>query len=245
MEPIQPIKYRTSLIAVFAVLGFMVAVAFNTTTLASAQRPTSRAGDLAGVVADMEAQREELVVRVTELRTEVETLERSAAQEAGQQESFSADSEGTREAAGLTAVTGPGLTVTLNDAKVVPAGEDASRYIIHDFDIASIVNALVAGGAEAVSVNDQRIVATTAIRCAGTTVLVNQTRLGAPYVVTAIGDAERLTSALEQDLVAGELLGQYRVQYGLDIRLDKRSSLTVPAFTGGLRPRYATPVEGE
>ncbi|MDO9556894.1 MAG: DUF881 domain-containing protein [Coriobacteriia bacterium] len=244
MEPIKPVKYRISLVVVFAVLGLMVAVAFNTTTLASADQ-SGRTGDLAAVVSDMEAQREGLTTKVTELRAELETLERTAAEEAGQRESFNADVEGTREAAGLTDVTGPGVIVTLSDAKIVPPGEDANRYIIHDFDITAIVNALVAGGAEAVDVNGQRIVATTAIRCAGTTVLVNQTRLGAPYVVTAIGDANRLTTALESDLVASELFGAYRVQYGLEVRLDKRSGLTVPAFAGVLLPRYATPVVGE
>jgi uncharacterized protein YlxW (UPF0749 family) len=244
VEPIQPVRYTISLTIVFAVLGFMVAVAFNTTTLASTQRP-ARTGDLATVVSDMEAQRELLTEEVTERRAELEALERSAAEEAGQQESFGADSQSTREAAGLTAVTGPGVVLTLDDAKVTPAGEDPNRYIIHDVDIAAITNALLAGGAEAIDVNGQRVVATTAIRCAGTTILVNQTRLGAPYVVTAIGDAERLSAALAEDLVAGELLGTYRLLYGLDIRLDKKSNLTVPPFTGGLRPQYAVPVEGE
>ncbi|MDZ4654490.1 MAG: DUF881 domain-containing protein [Coriobacteriia bacterium] len=244
MELIKPFRYRASLVVVFAVLGFMVAVAFNTTTLASAERPT-RTGDLAAVVSDMEAQREELVAQVAERRAELDALERSAAEEAGQQESFRIDVQRTHEAAGLTAVTGPGVTVTLGDAEVVPPGDDPNRYIIHDVDITAIVNALLAGGAEAVDVNGQRVVATTAIRCAGTTVLVNQTRLGAPYVVNAIGDAEWLTAALEHDLVAGELLGAYRLQYGLRIKLDKKSSLTVSAFTGGLRPRYAVPMEGE
>lgn len=244
MEPIQPVRYRPSIVVFFAVLGFMVAVAFNTTTLAAALRP-ARTGDLTAVVADMEAQREELSVQVARRRAELAALENQAAEEAGQQGSFNADVQGTREAAGLTPVIGPGVTVKMDDAAVVPAGEDPNRYIIHDTDIAAVVNALLAGGAEAVDVNGQRVVATTAIRCAGTTVLVNQTRLGAPYLVTAIGDGDRLALALEHDLIASELLGAYRLQYGLVVELNKRQNLTVAAYTGGLRPRYAVPTEGE
>ncbi len=232
------------MIIVFGILGLMVAVAFNTTRLASAD-VSSRTGDLAAVVAEMETQREDLTVQVAAQRDELQQLERSAATAAGEQESFVAEVELTRESAGLTDVAGPGVVVTLTDAKVVPPGEDGNRYIIHDFDISAMVNALLAGGAEAVDVNGQRIVATTAIRCAGTTILVNQTRLGAPYVVTAIGDAQKLTAAVQEDLVAGELLGAYRLQYGLDVKLEKKSNLSVPAYAAGLRPQYASPVEGE
>jgi len=244
VEPIQPVKYRMSLVVVFVVLGLLISVAFNTTRLASAER-SSRSIDLTVLVAEMEAEREELTSEVAERRAQLEALERSAAEEAGEQESFGADVRLTREAAGLTPVSGSGLVITLDDANVVPPGDDPNRYIIHDTDVSAVVNALLAGGAEAVDVNGQRIVATTAIRCAGTTILVNQTRLGAPYTVTAIGDATVLDTALRSDLVAGELLGSYGMQYGLEIRIDRRSDLTVAAYTGGFSPRYAMPYEGE
>lgn len=244
VDPIQPFKARPSLMAVFVVLGFVVAVSFNTYALSSAGR-SGRSADLAGIVEQMEAQQAALTDEIAGRRATLDALERSAAEESGERTSFTNEAESTRAAAGLTQVTGPGVVVTLDDAAVVPAGDDPNRYIIHDFDIAAVVNALLAGGAEAVEVNGQRIIATTAIRCAGTTILVNQTRLGAPYVVAAIGDAGRMSEALEADIVAGELLGNYRIQYGLDIRLEKKTSLTVAAYAGGLRPKYATPVEGE
>lgn len=236
-------RYPISLAVVVAVFGLMLAVAFNTTARVNGERP-ARTTDLADVVAEMERQRRSLTAQVAELRARADALDRQAAARLGQQGSFDAELASTRRAVGLTAVSGPGIVITLDDAKTVPAQADPDQYVIHDFDVAAVVNALLAGGAKAVDVNGQRVVATTAIRCAGTTILVNQTRLGAPYTISAVGDAARLRRALDEDLAASELLGEYRVQYGLGVKLEDRSTVRVKAYKGTLQPGVAT-LDGE
>lgn len=236
-------RYRPVLVVVFCVLGFMLAVAFNTKTRSSGVRP-ERAADLPGVVRDMERQRGALQERLSDLRERMSETERKAAADAGVRESFSRELEVARSAAGLTAVKGPGVEVTLGDGEEVPQGADPNDYLIHDYDVSGVVNALFAGGAEAVSVNGERVVVSTPIRCAGTTILVNSARLGNPYQIRAVGDPSELSGALLGDPTTGPLFETYKTTYGLDARVVVRDELTVPAYKGSARPGFARPVGG-
>ena len=98
-------------------------------------------------------------------------------------------------AAGRTAVRGPALRVSLDDAKLdggeVPAGADPDDYVIHQQDVQSVVNALWQGGAEAMMLQDQRVISTSAVRCVGNTLILQGRVYSPPYVITAIGDRER------------------------------------------------------
>jgi uncharacterized protein YlxW (UPF0749 family) len=235
--------YRPVLTVIVAVLGFMLAMAFNTNARGFGARP-ERSSSLTGAVKDMEAQRVSLQRRLAELRASVSDLERKAADDAGMRESFSRELEQARAAAGLTALTGPGVEIVLADATQVPAGSDPNDSIVHDYDVASVVNALLNAGAEAVSINGERVVATTAIRCAGSTILVNSTRLGNPYTIRAIGESVALEKGVVEDAEAGLIFSTYGARYGLTARIDGLGSVKVPAFGGSLRPAFAQPASG-
>lgn len=230
--------FHPTLVIVVAILGFLLALAFNTARGLSDVR-ASRARDLVDVVRDLEYQRDELQERLVDLRGRMNTFEREAAADAGMRESFTAELESVRAAAGLTLVEGPGVEVTLADSSQAIGTDDPNDYLVHDTDIAAVVNALFVGGAEAVEVNGERVVATTPVRCAGTTILVNSVRLGGPYVVRAIGDPMRLEDALAEDPVASLLFTTYRVQYGLEVTLTRADRLQVAPFLGSVRPEYA------
>ena len=102
---------------------------------------------------------------------------------------------------GLTNVTGPGITVTMKDNNTVTAEtiaeyDDISRYLVHEEDVRSIINELENAGAEAISINDQRIICTTSITCEGNVISVNGQKVGSPFVIKAIGNSLSLYSAL-------------------------------------------------
>lgn len=238
---------RPTLIVIVAVLGFMLATAFNSNMRTLDARPRGaadlRSSDLAGFVRDMEDQRRDLRQRLARLREREARLQRLAAADSGTLRSLAQDLEAARAEAGLTPVRGSGLTIELSDAKSVPAGADPNDFLIHDFDLSAVVNALLAGDAEAVSVNGERIIATTAIRCAGNTVLVNATRLGSPYRITAVGEPGRLRDALDADRNARSVLGEYAERFGIGVVLTDETGLTVPAFRGAVRPIAAQPLE--
>jgi len=232
-------SYSPALVVVIGVLGFLVALAFNTARGMAEVRP-ERANDLVDVVRDLEMQRVDLQDRLGELRDRMDEYDRAAAVDAGVSDTFTRDLASVRESAGLTALEGPGLEIILGDGTDVPAGSDPNDYLIHDTDIAACVNALFVGGAQAVSVNGERIVASTPIRCAGTTILINSVRLGAPYTISAIGDAEKMRSALEADHGAALIMGPYQAQFGLRVTVTNSGNTRVGAFKGSMRPVYAT-----
>jgi uncharacterized protein YlxW (UPF0749 family) len=105
-----------------------------------------------------------------------------------------------RPAVGLTALEGPGLVVTLTDApRDEPLGEDvdANLLVVHQQDIQAVVNALWAGGADAMTLQGQRSIATTGIKCVGNTVVLDGVPYSPPYVIEAIGDPAQLNAALD------------------------------------------------
>ncbi len=144
--------------------------------------------------------------------------------------------------AGLTAVQGPGLVVTLKDGKRFPPGSPnfvVMQSMVHDADINQVVNELKAAGAEAISVNDQRLIATSPVRCAGPTVYVNYTPQTPPFVIKAIGSARDLQNAL--NLPNGVADGLRNIDPAM-IKMQQMPRIVVPAYSGASTPKFAKPL---
>ncbi len=148
--------------------------------------------------------------------------------------------EESKVQAGLVSLTGPGIEVTLNDStQSLKPGQDPNLRVLHDEDILQVVNELRAAGAEAVAINGERLLATSEVRCAGPTIVVNRTRrLAAPFVITAIGDPEALFAALKMPYGVLDVLHYY----GIESSIKKDESVTVPAYSGATNFQYAHPV---
>lgn len=143
--------------------------------------------------------------------------------------------------AGLTPVRGSGVTVVLTDAPRnadgrYPADASPDDLVVHQQDVQSVLNALWAGGAEAISMQDQRIVAESAPRCIGNTLLLHGRTYSPPYVVAAIGDPARLEAALAAE-PGVRIYKQYAVRYGLGFTQKVSEDLEIPAYTGGATAR--------
>lgn len=148
--------------------------------------------------------------------------------------------------AAMTPLRGPGLTVTLNDAQRDAEGRfprDAAPddLVVHQQDIQAVLNALWSAGAEAIQMQDQRIVATSAPRCVGNTLLLNGRTYSPPYVITAIGDADAMSAALAAaPLVI--LYKQYAVRFGLGYVEQAHTVVDVAGRSEPVRMRYAKPM---
>jgi len=143
--------------------------------------------------------------------------------------------------AGLVALTGPGLRITLDDSKRAATGqEDPNSYFIHEQYIREIFNALWNGGAEAISVNGQRVTTNTEVFCGGSFIQINGTRQMPPYVIDAIGDTNTLSAAL--NFYGWFKLGDLQQQNGITRKLEILKTDMIPA--GKLRDyHYAEPVK--
>jgi uncharacterized protein YlxW (UPF0749 family) len=158
-----------------------------------------------------------------------------------------------RAIAGLTAVYGPGVVVTLQDSPrykamqenkgpaLAPSPSSAIllNFIIHDVDIQRVLTELKAGGAESFAVNGQRVIATTAIRCVGPAIQVNGIPLTPPYKIYAIGDPPTLDESLE---LTGGVADQIRSADPAMISITKVNKITLPPYSGADNIKYGHPV---
>lgn len=142
------------------------------------------------------------------------------------------------KALGTTEVTGPGVIITLNDNQKIPAASyigDPNDLLVHDVDIIRVVNELKNAGAQAISINEQRIVTTSAIQCDGTVIKINGVKVGAPFEIKAIG--------LQESLVNTNRVGGYtwkmREEWLLEASLEKSNNITIPKYTGVIKFEYA------
>jgi uncharacterized protein YlxW (UPF0749 family) len=134
---------------------------------------------------------------------------------------------------GLTPSRGPGVRVTLTDAprSVDVPGLDPNVLVVHQQDIQAFVNALWAGGAEAVSLQGQRLISTPGIKCVGNTVVLDGVPYSPPYVIEAIGDAAQLNAALD-DSPEVVTYRDYVRQYQLGLETETLADISMKAYGG-------------
>ena len=147
-------------------------------------------------------------------------------------------------AAGLGKVSGAGLWISMADAPTALANTtklDPNLFVVHQQDIQAVVNALWAGGAQAITIQGQRVVSTTGIKCSGSTVLLGGVPYPEPFVIQAVGDPTKLTSALD----ASESVAIFRQEAAMkDIQLGwsmRPTTVNAPAYAGITALSYATP----
>ena len=225
-----PIKQGQAAIAfVCVVLGFMLAVQFKTTQDIRSTIPFQRVEDLSQRLSQTEKERDSL-------QDEVKKLKEST----NKQETLSKDIENIKMGAGVLAMQGPGISILIDDSKKQSkTGENLNLYLIHDDDILKVINELRAAGAEGISINEQRLIATSEIRCAGPTLSVNNTRYSPPYEIKAIGDSQTLENALKMRGGVVETL-QF---WGIQITIKTENNVILPAYKSQFRFEHSKPIK--
>jgi uncharacterized protein YlxW (UPF0749 family) len=147
--------------------------------------------------------------------------------------------------ADMNPVHGPGLVVTLDDAQRDANGRfprDASPddLVVHQQDIGAVLNALWSAGAEAIQMQDQRIIATSVPRCVGNTLLLNGRTYSPPYTITAIGNATAMQAALAAAPLV-TLYKQYVVRFGLGYNEDVKPDVRIVGHAEPVRMHFAQP----
>ncbi len=195
-----------------------------------------RTTELADLLRAESRRNAELAATAAELRAAVDRL----AQQAQDDDPLADQLAELSRNAQLTAVAGPAVTVTLSDAplSVKPAGVPDELLIVHQQDIQAVVNALWHGGAEAMTIQGQRVTAQTGIKCVGNTVVLHGVPYAPPYVVTAIGDQLALEAALA-DSAHLQVYREYVAAYRLGYAQERESAVTLPGYQGPLELRFA------
>lgn len=224
-----PIKQGQVAIAmVCVVLGIMLAVQFRTTRDIKASVPYQRVEDLSQQLSKVEKERDALL-------SEVYALRNSSGYEA-----YTRELKQVKMGAGLLPLQGPGVVVIIDDSKrPTKPGENPNLYLIHDDDLLKVINELRAAGAEAISINGQRLVASSEIRCAGPTLSVNNTRYSPPYEISAIGEPKTLESSLK---LRGGVVETLQF-WGIQVTVKTQDLVKIPAYKGTFQYQYAKPEE--
>ncbi len=232
-------SFRVLVPVVFAIAGLLAATSVATSH--GSQLPGQR-DDLPGLVADRQAAVAKLDRQATALRRLVDAQTADSASGNVQVQQARSKEAQAQAQAGLPATSGAGLTVALDDAprsarsRPLPAGvppPTPDDLVVHQQDVQAALNGLRAGGARALSVMGQRVIATTAVKCVGNTLLVNGRVYSPPFVLVALGDPDQLRAGLDSESGV-EIYRQYVAAYGLRLTVTSSQSLRLPAYTGAV-----------
>lgn len=222
-------------------LGMYLASSWMTEAPQPAIRPEGSRAHVAEAILRLESEQAELKKTVGQLREQIAAQQAQSANAKTALTEIGAELETQKMNAGMTALKGPGLQVIVDDSsgKTIPAGDDPNSYIIHEYHLRDVINALWQAGAEAIAINGERVVGTTSVYCVGSTIMVNSTRLSPPYEIVAIGDPAAMDEWLNNQNVLKEFKTRIKL-YGLQFKTARSETVTVPAYTGSLTLKYAS-----
>ena len=215
-------------------------------TSGSAAQGRSLRSDAAGlpdIIREKTQDNTRMTVELQKLTTEVDRLTHDGAPGNAAIEGLERKADGLGFAAGRTALEGPGVEVQLDDSDLtvdkLPSGFGGDDIVVHQQDVQAVVNAFWAGGAEAMMIQDQRIIATSAVRCVGNTLILQGRVYSPPYRIRAIGDPDRLRDILTQSPEI-QIYQEYVKAVGLGYEVTSHDRLEFPAYAGSITPEYAT-----
>jgi uncharacterized protein YlxW (UPF0749 family) len=183
--------------------------------------------------------------RAADLQSQIDEATKSRAQTDARVRGPQAEADALRQPVGLLAVSGPGITVQMDDAPrnaegSLPAGAGVDDVVVHQQDVQAVVNALWAGGAEAMTIMGERVISTSAVRCVGNTLLLHDRKFSPPFVITAIGDPSLMQRSLSNSPGVG-LFQQATQRFGLGYRVTvEAGDVRLPAYRGPTSMTHAT-----
>lgn len=233
-------SWQITLGAALLVLGFLIAAQLSSEA-PRVRYTTQERTPLIETANGLQAQQDDLKAQILDLRSRITAIEGTSQGSAAAVRQLNDDLQTARIAAGLIPLTGTGIVLQLEDS-VQPVATDANAadYLVSAQDLRTVVEELWSVGAEAISINGERLTATSAIIDIGSSVLVNSAYLAPPYQITALGPKglyESLSAAPGfVDFVRARAQG-----FGIRLSFAEPNSVDIPAFAGTVSLRYASP----
>lgn len=229
---------KIAIMLVCMILGLMLAAQFKNVQNVGGDVSLQRAQELTTQIQKLNQDITGQQNLIQELEGRLAEYE-SAAQDAGKlSDTMYRDLERARNLAGLTELEGAGVIVTVNLISFQDWGETGIIRNVYHEDLLMLVNELNAAGAEALAINDERIVSTTEIRDAGDYIVINTNRYSVPFEIKALGNPDTLEASLMLLGGVADTLGEE-----LEIKIRRENSIRIPKYTGLLQFDYAVPVQ--
>lgn len=219
------------------IFSFVIAAQLNTVGNTNIISEGMREADLLRELQNVKEEYEALKEQYEDSQEIVEEYKTSSASNDTLIASMKAELEKANILAGLADVRGEGVVITLKDSTDTEMSVEAG--LVHDTDLTAIVTELKAAGAEAISINGQRVISTTAIRCVGPTIQVNSVKVASPFYIKAIGNSKYLESALN---IKNGVVDSLKA-YGIEVEVETDNSITIDKYDLVLRLKYAKEVK--
>ena len=230
-------RYNITAIVMIAlalfIFSFVIAAQLNTVGNTNIISEGMREAELLRELQNMKEEYNTLKEQYEESQEIVEEYKTSSSSNDALIASMKSDLEKANVLAGLADVRGEGVVITLKDSTSTEMSVEAG--LVHDTDLTAIVTELKAAGAEAISINGQRVIATTAIRCVGPTIQVNSVKVASPFYIKAIGNSKYLESALN---IKNGVVDSLKA-YGIEVEVQTDTSITIDKYDLTLKLKYA------
>jgi len=243
----RPLRFsRPSAWSVLVPVVALAAGLLFATSSSTAQGNDLRGGEvseLRGLIAERKRTGALQEEQLRELQEQVQTLTDQAAGRNGAVAAAQRAGDAGAVSAALVALSGPGVRITLDDAPQNadgsrPAGATPDDLVIHQSDVQAVVNAVWAAGADGVAIMDRRLIATSAVRCVGNTLLLQGRPYSPPFVITAIVEAGAARTRLA-DSPQVRVFEQAVTDFGLTFTVEESSTIRLPEYDGSLELEYA------
>jgi uncharacterized protein YlxW (UPF0749 family) len=235
-------KFQRSLVLLVPAVLFGLLVTLQWRTQAERSELSVRYNaPLVDAARALQLEQDKLKADLAALRVQLDEIQRNSSTQSGAERELQSRIDELRASAGLTPLSGDGVAIQLDDARNVSlTSRDVDKSICHATDLTDILNTAWKGGAEAIAVNDERIVNSSSVYCVGSTIMVNGTLMSPPFNINAIGPQNSLLGAFDDPNQLQDIKQRRDVQ-GLGFRVTRASAIHVPAYSGALNIRYAEP----
>lgn len=227
-------------IAIAIIFGFLITIQLKSNISSQGIVTIQRLLDMEKDVNNVMVEIKNLEKSVAEIKEKLNEYEPNISENGSIYSSMENELNKMRNYSGLEKVEGPGIIITLNDSTDnIENSENMELFLIHDIDVLEIVNELRAAGAEAISINDERVIGTTSIRCGGPTINIDGSRHATPFIIKAIGDPK----TLEASALAPDGYIDWMEYSGINIQLEKVEHITINKYIGNTKLKYLKSVE--
>jgi len=239
-QPPKKLQHSLVLLVPAVLFGLLVTLQWRTQAERSELSVRYNA-PLIDAASALQKEQNELKTQLAQLRARLDEIQRNASTQSGAAKELQTQLDELKASAGLTPESGDGVVVQLDDARNVSvSARDIDKSICHATDLTDIINTAWKGGAQAIAVNDERVVNSSSVYCVGSTIMVNGTLMSPPFNVAAIGPQNSLLGAYDDPNQLQDIKQRRDVQ-GLGFHVSRASAIHVPAFSGALNVRYAEP----
>lgn len=203
--------------------------------------PLSKVKSYEAELKKVKDEKADVTADLVELEARLSAIEKDKAENDAFIKGLVTDSEKYKISAGVVDVVGPGITMTIKDPPVKEDYGQEFSTIMYNYELLlSLVNKLKEAGAEAVSINGQRMVASTEISIASNNVNINGVPTAPPYYIKAIGNPTTLNDAIN---IRAGIVETMKLKFNLSVTTEKKQEVVIPRYTGTIKYKYAKPLE--